>query len=245
LRVTEQVFETRAELKEISREIAIADSHEKYDEFERRRRELARLEQLVDNLPLYAQTARAFSSQFDSADVVIRFSPDSAAPEFEVVVRSGENRRERPRRDRAPAAPGRESAPKMPAQKKPAADDMHENHDAKKDNADDPHADAPDDVDAVPMPPVRLGIMPSYGETEGEGYELTGVVEDGPAAKAGMKDDDRIYKIGDKLVTDIYTYMDALQRYKPGDEVPVTVIRDGKKVLLKIKAAKQKSQEAA
>ncbi|OQZ05864.1 MAG: hypothetical protein B6D36_07900, partial [Planctomycetes bacterium UTPLA1] len=92
---------------------------------------------------------------------------------------------------------------------------------------------------------VRLGIMPSYGETEGEGYEITGVVEGGAAAKAGMKDGDRIYKIGGVKVTDVYTYMDSLRKYKPGDLVPVVVLRDGKKVELKVKAEGQQSKEAA
>ncbi|OWY72629.1 hypothetical protein B7486_06850 [cyanobacterium TDX16] len=109
----------------------------------------------------------------------------------------------------------------------------------------DPHADMPDDVTSTPMPPVRLGIMPSYGETEGEGYEITGVVEGGAAAKAGMKDGDRIYKIGGTKVTDVYSYMDSLRKYKPGDLVPVVVIRDGKKVELKVKAEGQQSKEAA
>ncbi|MBE7506022.1 MAG: M28 family peptidase [Planctomycetia bacterium] len=109
----------------------------------------------------------------------------------------------------------------------------------------DPHADMPDDVTSTPMPPVRLGIMPSYGETEGEGYEITGVVEGGAAAKAGMKDGDRIYKIGGVKVTDVYTYMDSLRKYKPGDLVPVVVLRDGKKVELKVKAEGQQSKEAA
>ncbi len=109
----------------------------------------------------------------------------------------------------------------------------------------DPHGDAPDDVTATPMPSVRLGIMPTYGESEGEGYEISGVVEDGPAARAGMKDEDRIYKIGDKLVTDVYSYMDALRPYKAGDRVKVTVIRAGRKLALTIKTAAQKSKEAA
>lgn len=92
------------------------------------------------------------------------------------------------------------------------------------------------------MPAVRLGIMPTYGESEGEGYEIDGVIEGGPAATAGMKDKDRIYKIGDKKITSVYEYMDALRAYKPGDEVPVTVIRDGKKIELKVKASGGKSE---
>ncbi|MBX3394473.1 MAG: M28 family peptidase [Phycisphaerae bacterium] len=100
------------------------------------------------------------------------------------------------------------------------------------------HGDAAQSDEArETMPPVRLGIMPTYGEGEGEGYEIEGVIDGGPAAQAGMKDGDRIYKIGDKKITNVYEYMEALRGYKPGSEVPVTVIRDGKKIELKIKAS--------
>ncbi len=111
--------------------------------------------------------------------------------------------------------------------------------------AKDPHGDLPDDMDMPSMPPVRLGIMPSYGETEGEGYEITGVVPEGPAARAGMLDEDRIYKIGDALVTDVYTYMDALRKYKQGDDVKVIIIRDGKKITLTMKAGGPQAKEAS
>jgi S1-C subfamily serine protease len=95
----------------------------------------------------------------------------------------------------------------------------------------------------APMPPVRLGIMPTYGSSEGKGYEISGVVADGPAAKGGMKDSDRILRIGSQDVTDVYSYMEALRKYKPGAVIEVTVLRDGKEKTLKIKSAKQKSSD--
>jgi len=107
--------------------------------------------------------------------------------------------------------------------------------------AGDDHAHAAESSDETreTMPMVRLGIMPTYGEGEEgvEGYQIDGVIEDGPAAKAGMKDGDRIYMIGGRKVTNVYEYMDSLRRYKSGDEVLVTVIRDGKKLNLKVKAS--------
>lgn len=109
-----------------------------------------------------------------------------------------------------------------------------------------PHADMPDDdAPIASMPPVRLGIMPSYGESEGPGYEISGVVEGGPAERAGMKDDDRILKIGRHPIKNIYNYMDALREYRPGDKVDVTVLRDGKKIKLKITCMDAKPREAA
>lgn len=108
-----------------------------------------------------------------------------------------------------------------------------------------PHGDLDDASDMPSMPPVRLGIMPAYGESEGEGFEISGVVEGGAAAKAGMRDNDHIYSIGPKKITNVYEYMDALRRYKPGDVIPVVVIRDGKKVTLQVTAEAPKSKEAA
>lgn len=118
----------------------------------------------------------------------------------------------------------------------------------RKDKPADPHADgdeADDADDLPPMPGVRLGIIPTYGAPEGEGYEISGVTEGGPAAVGGMKDNDRIYKIGDRLIADVYDYMESLHAFKPGDMIKVIVIRDGKKVTLEIKAGAPKSNEAS
>ncbi len=107
------------------------------------------------------------------------------------------------------------------------------------------HGQVDDRSETREMPPVRLGIMPTYGEGEGEGYEIAGVVENGAAAKAGMKDGDRILSIGERKISNVYEYMEALRKYKPGDQVPVTVLRDGKRVELKIKADGPMVREAA
>ncbi|MCZ6682339.1 MAG: M20/M25/M40 family metallo-hydrolase, partial [Planctomycetota bacterium] len=102
-----------------------------------------------------------------------------------------------------------------------------------------------DDAPVSSMPPVRLEIMPSYGMSEGPGYEISGVIEGGAAARAGMKDDDRILKIGSHKIKDIHSYMDALRKYRPGDTVEVTVLRNGKKIKLKITCKGSKPREAA
>ena len=105
--------------------------------------------------------------------------------------------------------------------------------------------EAADDVENNTMPPVRLGIMPTYGESEGEGFEIAGVVEGAAAEKGGMKDDDRILSIGGHDVSDVYSYMDALRKCKPGEKIRVVVLRQGKRVELTIVAASPKLQEAA
>lgn len=81
---------------------------------------------------------------------------------------------------------------------------------------------------------VRMGLMPSYADST-DGMGVDGVLEGSPAAEAGMKDGDVITKIGGAGVRNVYDYMAALNRFKPGDEVDVVVRRDGAEITLKVK----------
>jgi hypothetical protein len=80
----------------------------------------------------------------------------------------------------------------------------------------------------------RIGIRPDYGDAE-EGVLLSGVVEDGPAAKAGLKGGDRIIEVGGKPARNLETYMVLMGRYKKGDEIELTIVRDKKKTAVKVK----------
>lgn len=80
---------------------------------------------------------------------------------------------------------------------------------------------------------VYVGTVPDYSE-EVKGMRLTGVREGSPAAKAGLRAGDVIVRFGEAKVESIYDYMDALNRYKPGDTVTVVVLRNGKEVELKL-----------
>jgi Tol biopolymer transport system component len=77
---------------------------------------------------------------------------------------------------------------------------------------------------------ASLGTVPSYGEDPNQppGVVLSDVVPDGPAAKAGLKGGDRIVKVGTVEIRNINDLMFVLQTAKPGTDVKVTVIRDGK-----------------
>jgi len=80
---------------------------------------------------------------------------------------------------------------------------------------------------------VYVGTVPDYSE-EVKGMRLTGVREGSPATKAGLCAGDVIIRFGEAKVESIYDYMDALNRYKPGDTVTVVVLRGGKEVELKL-----------
>ena len=97
--------------------------------------------------------------------------------------------------------------------------------------------DESDDEERPERPVVSLQIRPTYGGSDGEGYEISGVIEGGAAARAGMRGTDRIYSIGGRKVTDIHTYMEALRPFKPGEKIEVVVLRDGEKVTLTVKGS--------
>lgn len=89
---------------------------------------------------------------------------------------------------------------------------------------------------------VRLGIIPDMVGDDQPGMVVQSVLDGACAQAAGMKDGDRVMKIGDESIRDIYAYMRALQQFKPGDEVDVVVMREGKELTLKVKleAAKRR-----
>jgi hypothetical protein len=80
----------------------------------------------------------------------------------------------------------------------------------------------------------RLGIQPAYGEA-GEGVLVDDVTEGGPASKGGIKKGDRIVEIAGKPVKNLEAYMSELQTKKRGEPVDVGVMRDKKKITLKVK----------
>jgi len=71
---------------------------------------------------------------------------------------------------------------------------------------------------------VTLGVMPDYVYAE-EGMRIDAVIDDRPAANAGLRDGDVVVKIGEMKIKDIYAYMEALSNYQAGDKAPVTVKR--------------------
>ena len=71
---------------------------------------------------------------------------------------------------------------------------------------------------------VSSGVIPDYSDNP-KGMRITGVKDDGPAAKAGMQAGDIIIKFGETEVKTIYDYTYCLGKYKPGDQVTVLVLR--------------------
>jgi S1-C subfamily serine protease len=59
---------------------------------------------------------------------------------------------------------------------------------------------------------------------------LSDVKPDGPAAKAGLKANDRIVQIGTVEIRSVNDLMFVLQAAKPGTDVKITFVRDGKQM---------------
>lgn len=84
---------------------------------------------------------------------------------------------------------------------------------------------------AVGVP--RIGIRPAYDDDK-EGVLVSGVTDGMPAAKAGIKDGDRIIEVGGMPVKNLEAYMTQMTKYKKGDKVPLTVLRGKDKKLIDV-----------
>jgi len=86
---------------------------------------------------------------------------------------------------------------------------------------------------------VSLGTMPSYAETS-DGLLLEGVRDGSPAAAAGLKAGDKIVKLAGRDIRNVYDYTQALSEMKAGTEYDLEILRDGRRLALKITPAERK-----
>jgi S1-C subfamily serine protease len=83
-----------------------------------------------------------------------------------------------------------------------------------------------------------FGSIPDFGEGI-NGVKFADIREGSPAAKAGFKGGDVMVEFDGKPIQNLYDFTYALQAKKPGDEVSVTVLRDGRKVEAKVLLTKR------
>jgi Tol biopolymer transport system component len=82
---------------------------------------------------------------------------------------------------------------------------------------------------------ASMGTIPDYADKgDVPGVLLSGVRPGGPAAAAGIQGGDRLTRIGKTEVRTVQDFVYVLQQAKPGERVPVELIRDGKKMTVKI-----------
>lgn len=76
---------------------------------------------------------------------------------------------------------------------------------------------------------VRLGVIPDY-TWSGNGMKITGVQAETPAKKAGLEAGDVIIRIAGEDVSDIYEYMQQLNKFKPGSQTTIKVLREEEEI---------------
>ncbi len=81
---------------------------------------------------------------------------------------------------------------------------------------------------------VTLGVVPDYAY-EGEGLKVDGVTDGKPASIAGILAGDVIIQMGDIPIKDIYAYMGALGKFKKGETVKITLLRNGTEKVVEVK----------
>ncbi|HKA01741.1 MAG TPA: M28 family peptidase [Candidatus Solibacter sp.] len=77
-----------------------------------------------------------------------------------------------------------------------------------------------------------FGSVPDFAEGI-NGVKFADVREGSPAAKAGLKQGDIMVEFDGKVISNLYDFTYALRGKKPGDEVTVNVMRDGKPLTVK------------
>jgi len=93
---------------------------------------------------------------------------------------------------------------------------------------------APEPAGPQPSFRVVMGLAPGYGDDGKPGMLVEAVNAEGPADLAGLKAGDRITRIGETKVSNIYDYMAATRNNKAGDIVEVEVLRGDKEMTLKV-----------
>ena len=78
-----------------------------------------------------------------------------------------------------------------------------------------------------------LGTIPDYG-SDVKGVLLSDVTKGAPSDKAGVRGGDIIVELAGKKIENIYDYTYAIEALKIGEEAKIVVLRDEKRIELKI-----------
>ncbi len=85
---------------------------------------------------------------------------------------------------------------------------------------------------------VLVGTVPAF-DYPGEGAKVDALIPDSPAAKAGLQAGDVIVRIDRHTIRDLRGYSDVLKQLKPNQTVTFELLRDGKKVQVKVTVAER------
>lgn len=80
----------------------------------------------------------------------------------------------------------------------------------------------------------ELNLSVDYGALVRGDTRTPGVVAGGPAAKAGIKENDILVELNGERIDEDHPVANMLLKYSPGDEVTVKLLRDGKEQTVKV-----------
>lgn len=81
---------------------------------------------------------------------------------------------------------------------------------------------------------VKLGVTPSFEDTDNKGMKISAVSDGEPAENAGMKAGDIIIEINSEPVKNIYDYMERLKKLNPEEKSIIKINRDGEEIELEV-----------
>jgi serine protease Do len=94
----------------------------------------------------------------------------------------------------------------------------------------------------VGLAPINEDLAASLGIEKRRGEFVQTVQDDSPAARAGLKPGDIITKVNGKDVTAEQTVSYLVANMEPGAQVPVELLRDGKKLALNVTLGKRPTE---
>src|SRR6266498_4803872 len=94
----------------------------------------------------------------------------------------------------------------------------------------------------ISFQPINPDIASRYNLPTQWGAYITNVESGSPADNAGLRANDIITQIFDITIDETHPYTNALFKYKPGDTIPITVIRNGKETQLQVTLGEAKHQ---
>jgi S1-C subfamily serine protease len=82
--------------------------------------------------------------------------------------------------------------------------------------------------------PITPDIAARYNLPVQWGVYIMKVSDGSPASAAGLQQGDIITKVGDVTMDETHSYVNTLFTFKPGDEISLTVLREGKEMSMQI-----------
>jgi 2-alkenal reductase len=86
----------------------------------------------------------------------------------------------------------------------------------------------------VQWQPITPDVARQYGLGVQWGIYVTDLSGDGPAGKAGLRTGDIITAVGGVTLDDAHPFVNTLLQHQPGQEVPLTVYRDGQSLTINV-----------